>query len=42
MVGSAMWPRAAAAPASPGIDIMALTSTVKVASLPTTEVAEPF
>jgi hypothetical protein len=41
-VGSSMWPRAAAATASPGIDIAALMSNTDAAKLPTLEIADLF
>jgi hypothetical protein len=44
IVGTAMWPKqhAVAAPENPTIHITALMSTVDVASLPMTEVADLF
>jgi hypothetical protein len=44
IVGTAMWPNqhAAAAPANSSMQITALMSTVDVASLPMTEIADLF
>ena len=42
IVGTAVWPKANAAPASPGIEITVLMSNVGVAKLPITEIADFF
>ena len=42
MVGSALWPKATAATATPGIEITALMSKVDAANLPATEIADLF
>jgi len=42
IVGGKVWPKAAAAPASSGIEITALMSNVDAAKLPATEIADLF
>jgi hypothetical protein len=39
IIGTAMWPRTAAATTGPGIEIKALMSNVAAAKLPATEIA---
>ena len=42
IVGTAVWPKANAAPASPGIEVTVLMSNMDVAKLPVTEAADLF
>jgi hypothetical protein len=42
IIGTAVWPKANAAPASSGIEITALMSNVDAANLPATEIADLF
>jgi hypothetical protein len=42
IVGNAVWPKARAATASPGIEITSLMSNVGAAKLPVTEIADLF
>jgi hypothetical protein len=42
IVGTAVWPKAQAAPASSGIEITTLMSNVDMAKLPATEIADLF
>jgi hypothetical protein len=42
IVGNAVWPKAHAATASPGIEITSLMSNVDAAKLPATEIADLF
>jgi hypothetical protein len=42
IIGSTLWPRAAAATAVPGIEITSLMSNVDAAKLPATEISDLF